>query len=137
MLSVVIVGGAVAAVHLEKLPPPRTLPEPVKYEAAARLGTVAMLALSMPLALLPHVAPSGAYPLLLAVCCSCAVLLRDPRAMVAVGTLALLVACRWPDGVLIELVSFSVMSSLGDTYFAWDDSAHARRAPLRRCFPAS
>merc|ERR1740130_2105546 len=86
-LSALVVGGAAAAVKTQKLPSPMgQMPEKVTCEGAARISVIITLAVSLLAALLPWIAPNGAYPFVIAVFCACALLLRDPRIVCGTST---------------------------------------------------
>ena len=88
-MAALFVGAAVGVVLQKKLPDPRQpLPEKVTCEGAARISVIVTLVVSLLAALLPWIAPDGAVPFVLAVCCACALLLRDPKVVVATSVLA-------------------------------------------------
>ena len=91
-LSALSVGAAAAAVRAQKLPSPTgQLPEKVRCEGAARVSVITTLVVSLLAALLPWISPNGSYPFVIAVCCACALLRRDPRVVCGTSTLAFFV----------------------------------------------
>jgi hypothetical protein len=121
--SAAVVGAAATAVKTQKLPSPLgQLPEKATCEGAARISLVVTLVVSLLAALLPWIAPHGAVPFVLAVCCASALLLRDPRVVCGTSALAFLVGL-W----FIELlVVFSNAADYKPDYFGDHNySAHA------------
>jgi hypothetical protein len=73
----------------------------------ARGSTAATVVAAAIAALVPFIAPYGQMPLMMAICCACALLLRHPHVMIGAGV------CSFFFGIYITqmLVVFSMASS--------------------------
>jgi hypothetical protein len=125
-VCVIFVGAAVGAIVNHKLPDPRQpLPEKVTCEGPARVSVTVTLAVSLCAALLPWIAPHGSIPFVLAVCCACALLARDPRVVVATSIVAFFVGL-WHIELLVRDHKQSAAASLETVIwnFYWETPVH-------------
>jgi hypothetical protein len=127
LVSALAVGGSAFAVRTKRLPSPLgQQPETVTCERTARVCLLVTLAVSLLAALLPWIAPHGAVPFVLAVCCASALLLRDPRVLCGTSVLAFCVGLWYIE----LLVLFSRASDYKPGYFG-DHAASAHGAHAR------